>query len=257
MWIDAHAHLFDVAGTEMPALLQRARAAGVGRILNTATSLDNAPVVISQCSRHSMLAAAIGISPFDGDCLPDTWEATIEALCDEPCVVGIGEVGLDSSNPCYPPLSRQEPVFERLCALAVAQSLPLIVHSRGAENRVIDICREQQVSTVVFHCFTGDLPALRTLLDRGWFVSFTGIITFKKNTLADLVRFAPLDRLLIETDTPYLAPVPYRGKPNEPAFAGLVGQAVAAIKNIDYAAVEAQVAQNFASIFGASLSVDG
>jgi TatD DNase family protein len=249
MWIDTHAHLADLSDAELDGRIERARVAGIARIVNTATSMGDALTVIRQCVGNPVLAAAVGISPFDVMGLAVGWDIAFTQLFRQPAVIAIGEVGLDGSNPRYPPLASQIPVFERFCELSIQTGLPLVVHSRGAEERVIDVCRTFSIQRAVFHCFTGSISALREILDNGWHVSFSGIITFPRNNCADAVRYTPMDRLLIETDSPYLAPVPMRGTPNEPALVRLVGEALAAIKNIAPAALAEQIGRTFGAIF--------
>jgi TatD DNase family protein len=255
MWIDAHAHLYDLSGAELDGCIARSRAAGLAAIVNASTSIANAPTVIDQCAVDPLLWAVVGISPFDVLDLPRGWDSALAALLNRPGVIGIGEVGLDDSNPRYPPLDSQIPVFERFCAMAAATGLPLVMHSRGAEERVIAMCRDHGIRHAIFHCFTGDLAALGRILDNGWHVSFSGIVTFPGNELSAAVRYTPADRLLIETDSPYLAPVPFRGRPNEPARVTLVGEAVARLKEIGPVDLAQQIGRTFQTIFGQSLSV--
>jgi TatD DNase family protein len=128
--------------------------------------------------------------------------------------------------------------------------MPIIIHSRDAEIKVCEMCRASGVKKAMFHCFTGDVTALGKILDAGYFVSFSGIITFKSSPLVECVRYAPLSRIFIETDSPYLAPVPHRGKTNEPAWVGLVGKKVAEIKQMDEDAVAEALRENFFALFG-------
>jgi TatD DNase family protein len=251
-WIDLHAHLAELSDEALAQQLQRARSAGLSLIVNTATALPSARQVIRQCQSQPMLRAAAGITPFDVGELPADWDGQLGEILQAPSIVAVGEIGLDDSNPQYPPLSAQQPVFERQCVMARELDLPAIIHSRGAEELVIDQCTSLGLSKVVFHCFTGSPEALRRLIEAGYYVSFSGIITFKNSAVAELVKATPLERLFIETDSPYLAPVPHRGKPNEPARVALVGEKVAALKGIEPAVAAARVRQNFADLFGSS-----
>jgi TatD DNase family protein len=179
---------------------------------------------------------------------PD-WEQELTRRLQDGHVLGVGEIGLDDSNPRYPSLERQRPLFRRQLEIAHSLDLPVIMHSRGAEEEVIDTCRELGISRAVFHCFTGTIDTLRRLLDAGYHVSWSGIITFKKSGLDEAVRFAPLDRLFIETDTPYLAPVPHRGKPNEPGLVSLVGEHVARLKDVPPQRVAEAIRKSFRAVF--------
>jgi TatD DNase family protein len=235
MWIDSHAHLGDVDDVRLSSLVAAARESKVSRVLNVATSLSSTNSVIRQCGMHSCLSAAAGISPFDAafDLRPQDWLTQLAALARNPAVVAIGETGIDGSSTRYPPLALQRDFFEKQHGLAQSLGLPVIVHSRGCEQQALDICISSGVRSVVFHCYTGPLETLSRIIDAGYAVSFSGIITFKNSPLAPLVAYAPLSHMLIETDSPYLAPVPYRGRQNQPAWVALVGKAAAAIKKID------------------------
>jgi TatD DNase family protein len=250
MWIDIHAHLYDFDMRQLAEAVSEARRHRVSAVINAATSLQTADIVTRQCAAHSNVYATVGVSPFDADGLGDGWDRHIESLLDNDTVVGIGEIGIDGSNPAYPSMAEQMPVFERQLEIAKARSMPAVIHSRGAERRAVDTCITMGIERVVFHCFTGSLDALRRLLDAGYDVSFSGIITFKNGVLKDLVSYAPLERLCIETDTPYLAPVPHRGRPNRVAWAAYVGEAVAAIKLLPADDVASQIGRNVERIFG-------
>lgn len=249
MWIDSHAHLAGLDDTACAAACARATEARVDRIVNVGTSLDECQRAIQQAARHPVLKVAVGVSPFDvTDTSPD-WEQQLAAFCEEPVVVAVGETGLDATNPTYPPRERQLPFFEAQARLARDTDLPLIVHSRGAELECLNIVREIGVPRVVFHCFTGTLGDARAVLDAGYVISLSGILTFKNSPLPELLACIPLDRLLIETDAPYLAPVPHRGKTNEPAWVSLVGARVAEILDSPEAQVAAQLRETYTRVF--------
>jgi len=249
MWIDAHAHLYDLDETSLDAQLNACRAAGIDCIINTGTSLESSEKVRGQCLRDPRLFAAVGISPLDAAAQPPLWEERLRKFVRADRVIAVGEIGLDTTNPAYPPLSVQQPVFERQLELAKANNLPVVVHSRGCESQTVKICAQSGVIKAVFHCFTGDINALKAVLDRGYYVSFSGIITFKNASLNACVAYAPLNRLFIETDSPYLAPQPHRGKPNQPAWVTLVGKEVARIKKKEEAVVAQAIHRNFRTLF--------
>jgi TatD DNase family protein len=250
MWTDAHAHLYDCDGPGLAAIVAHAREAGVDRILNTGTSIDTSRKVLRQSSEHAGLSAAVGVSPLDAETLPDAWQTSLESMLSDPVVVAMGETGIDSTNPTYPDIASQIGLFEEQLGIAIKHTLPVIIHSRGAEIKACEMCCAIGVKKAMFHCFTGDITALRKILDSGYFVSFSGIITFKSSPLVECVRHAPLSQMLIETDSPYLAPVPHRGKTNEPAWVGLVGNKVAEIKKINAADVAEALRENFITLFG-------
>jgi TatD DNase family protein len=249
MWIDSHAHLDRIAEPDLTQVIHEAQKAGVARILFTATDLVSAGAVVRQCAAHSFLRGAAGISPFDVVSLPDGWEQSLRTMLSEQGMVGVGEIGLDASNPRYPSLDLQMPVFEKQLDIARELELPVIVHSRGAEKKTAEICAVHGITRAMFHCFTGPVDALEYILDRGYSISFSGIVTFNA-TLRDLVTRVPLDRLFIETDSPYLAPAPHRGKTNRPAWVAITGECVAAIKRIPPARLQRMIEENFNSLFG-------
>lgn len=251
MWSDAHAHLYGLTDRELGGEIDAARKAGVSAIVNTAVSLSTARDVIRQSRLYpGILRPAAGISPFDVDDLPPSWADSLGSFLDRPGVVAVGECGIDATNPRYPPLDRQAPVFEAQCALAAQRRLTLVVHSRGAEERAVAVCRAAGVTRALFHCFTGTVGALEKVLDAGYFVSFSGIVTFGGAAAAELVSRTPLDRMLVETDTPYLAPVPFRGKPNRPAWVVRTAAAVARLRNVDETVLAESVRRNFETLFG-------
>jgi TatD DNase family protein len=254
MWIDIHAHLYDFSAAELAENLERAARAGVGIIVNAATSVATAHIVVSQVQQSPRLYGTIGISPFDGENLSGDWKQDLSALVTQDKIIGIGEIGLDHSNPRYPSLDKQLPVFERCLELAAARDLPVILHSRGAEQTVLDCCRDHGITKAVFHCYTGPEQVLRQLLDNGYYVSFSGIVTFNNNPLHGLVQMTPLEQLFIETDTPYLAPHPKRGKTNEPANVALIGAYIAGKKNLTPDNLSDAVTRNFSTLFNISVS---
>ena len=250
MWIDSHAHLGGFDDAELSAILGKAADAQVGIVVSTATDILTARIVAQQCERFSMVRGAVGISPFDVIDPPATWYDDLASLLSHPKIIAVGEIGIDATNPRYPPLSLQQPMFEKQLALARSIDLPAIIHSRGAEKQAVDICKSIGVTKVLFHCFTGNREALSAVLDNGYNVSISGIITFTGSALRDLATDIPLDRLLIETDTPYLAPVPHRGEKNRPAWVRLVGEEIARLRGMDEGALRQQLEKNFRRLFG-------
>jgi TatD DNase family protein len=248
MWIDCHAHCDRLPEKELPALLAEAKAAGVSTVLSTATDLSSAAAVVYQCRTLTGLFGAVGISPFDAHSLPVDWEEQLGFYLDNEKIVAVGEIGLDHSNPKYPSLKDQLPVFIRQLHIARKRDLPVVVHSRGVERTAAEICRSSGIKKAMFHCFTGDKDALRYILESEYYVSFSGIITFSR-VVAELAAEVPLDRLLIETDSPYLAPVPHRGKDNRPAWVALVGEAAAQSKGVTAPELQDEIQRNFERLF--------
>lgn len=229
-WTDNHCHLDD---ERMPggaaAAIEAARAAGVDRMITIGTDATRSRMAIDIAAAHDGVWATVGLHPHDAKQGVDT----IVSLLDEPGVVAIGECGLDYHYD-NSPREVQRVAFAAQVALAHARDLPLVIHTREAWDDTFDILHAEGVpSRTVFHCFTGGADEAQRCLEIGAHLSFSGIVTFPK--AAD-VRMAaalcPLDRLLVETDSPYLTPVPHRGKPNEPAFVALVGAAIAEVKGL-------------------------
>ena len=251
MWTDSHAHLYDLDESALTAVVQACSQAGVARIINTGTSLVSSEKDLAQCAKHpSLSGAAVGISPFEASALPGAWDERLDRLLRDSRVVAVGEIGIDVTHSAYPDISLQLPLFERQLDIALTKNLPVVLHSRGCESRAADLCIRHGVRKAVFHCFTGDIPALKTILDAGYYVSFSGIITFKNSPLTECVEYAPLDRMLIETDSPYLAPVPHRGEINRPDWVVYVGERVAEIKKTDKEKAAGIIANNMREAFG-------
>jgi TatD DNase family protein len=249
MWVDAHAHLYDLDDNGLSEAVHACETAGVAAILNTATSLETSRVVLSQCATRPFLYGAVGISPFDAEGLPASWPDRLAALLSDPRAVALGETGIDTTNPAYPDIRLQLPLFERQLDIASGHDLPVIVHSRGCESRAVDICRRQGVRKALFHCFTGDVSSARKIIDAGYLVSFSGIITFKNTSLIECVDYVPLTSMLVETDSPYLAPAPHRGKRNRPEWVVYVGKKVAEIKKMDEEKAAKVMLKNFRNLF--------
>ncbi|MDR2591349.1 MAG: TatD family hydrolase [Chitinispirillales bacterium] len=255
---DTHAHLYDRSADELQSIVADAVNAGVDTIINTAVSIQTAKIVLDQCDRFPQnLRAAIGISPFDTNNLEDGWDSELtELLYGSPSaqsipqkIAAIGEIGLDGTNPAYPAIDVQAPVFIRQLEIAVTSNLPAVIHSRGIEKRAAEICRDIGVKKAVFHCFTGDADALECIVDNGYYISISGIITYKNSHLRELIKSVPIDNLLIETDTPYLSPVPHRGKPNRPSFLTCTAAEIARLLDINEPELIAALKKNTAAIF--------
>jgi len=223
-WIDIHAHLYNLSHNASHSVLEDTIAdcvsCGVNLVINTAVSIDTAQTALEQCVQFpDHLRAAAGVSPFYvNDHQDEIWFDKLKQMISNPFIVAVGEIGLDCTNPTYPPLEKQMPFFEKQLELAIQTSNTAIVHSRGMEKQTAQICRSMGASNVIFHCFTGDREAVEYIVENGYYISISGIITYKNSHLRDLVPFIPIDKLLIETDSPYLAPTPHRGKKNSPAM---------------------------------------
>jgi TatD DNase family protein len=252
---DSHAHLgMPAFAPDLPDVLIRARAAGVTRILNIALGPD--PEELDRACELSTstegVATAVGVHPHEARRMTDSTLDELRRLTKRFKVAALGEIGLDFHY-LHSPRDVQLLRFGQLLDLALDLGLPVIVHSREAtEETHREVSSRKIFERVggVLHCFSGTQDEAKRFLDLGAHVSFTGIITFKKaEALREVVRFVPLDRLLIETDAPYLAPEPNRGKRNEPAYVVQVAQAVADAKGLPLADVARITAENAARLF--------
>jgi TatD DNase family protein len=223
-----------------------ARAAGVTRLITVGTDLAQSAAVVAVANAHDGVWAAVGLHPHDAG----QGVATIVPLLDAPKVVAVGECGLDYHYD-HSPRDVQRAAFAEQIALAHERDLALVIHTREAWDETLEILTTEGVPTrTVLHCFTGGPDEARRCLDLGAHLSFSGIVSFKA---ADDVRQAaalcPLDRLLVETDAPFLAPVPHRGQPNRPAWVPVVGAAVAAAKGVPVEEIERASWDNATAVF--------
>ena len=251
-FIDSHCHInFDDFVEDMDGLLARMQAAGVAQALCVSVSLETLPGVLKLAERHPNVFASAGVHPdqTEGE------EPTVERLLDlaaHPRVVAIGETGLDYFR-LTGDLEWQRERFRMHIRAARRCSKPLIIHTRAAAEDTIRIMREEGAEQAggVMHCFTESLQVAQAAMSMGFYISFSGILTFKNAAeLREVARKVPLDKTLIETDSPYLAPVPHRGKTNEPAFVKHVAEEMARIKAVPLAEIAATTSANFHKLFG-------
>jgi TatD DNase family protein len=256
--IDAHCHL-EVKDFPQPAeAIERAKAAGLKHaiIVGLMQKSGDFGAAIQVAKAHrDFLTPTMGIHPHDSaDATEEDW-ATLEKLCALPEVAAIGEAGLDFYYD-HSPRELQELGFRRQCQLAKKLSKPLVVHVRDAHELCAKVLREEGMTGGQIHCFTGDLPAARAYLDLGFHLSISGVVTYKKTeALQEAVKFAPVERLLVETDSPFLAPIPNRGKKNEPAWVAHTATKVAQLKGLDPEALALQCARNTVALFKLPIEV--
>jgi len=249
-WVDSHAHL-PALRLDPGVALARAHAAGVTAVVCVGTDAASSAAAVAIAADHAAVRATVGLHPHDAARLDDEWPELV-ALADADGVVAVGETGLDYHY-LRSPAADQEAAFRRHIALAKARRLALVVHSRAAWDDTFRVLADEgPPARTVLHCFTGGPAEARRALDLGAWLSFSGIVSFRH---ADDVRAAaaltPLDRLLVETDAPFLTPVPHRGAENEPALVPVVGAAVADARAVDPAVVAAATTATAASVFGA------
>lgn len=233
--IDTHCHLdmkqFDEDRAEVIA---RAAEAGVQFIINAASDREGNVRSLELADKYPYIYATVGIHPHNADSLDDKLLSEIKAWADNPKVVAIGEIGLDYHY-LHSPKGVQIEAFKRQIDLANSKKLPIVVHSREAKNDTLRILREAEIDTPgVFHCFSGDIDMAKKVMELGFYISLAGPVTFKNaNDLRDVARFVPDEFLLLETDAPYLSPVPKRGKRNEPAYLRHTAWAIADIRGVN------------------------
>lgn len=234
-FFDTHAHL-NLLPPEVPAseAYRRARDRGLVGLVNIGTRLESSRESVELASSLPGVWATVGIHPSEAATLSSSGLTELSLLAGSPRVVGVGETGLDSADMAETPLEVQEASLRAHIALARERNLPLILHCRDAFAPLFSVLDGEPLSPRrgVFHCFTGSREEAFGALDRGFFLSFSGIVTFKSaGALREILPLIPADRILLETDCPYLAPVPYRGKTNEPAYLHETLQACAIARN--------------------------
>ena len=250
MLVDSHCHLdFPDFATEREAVVARARAAGVRTMLTICTRLDEFQGVRAIAEADADIWCSVGAHPHEAADHANLLADQLIALTAHPKVVGIGETGLDFHYDLSP-RDTQEQVFRAHIAASRATGLPLIIHAREADSEIALILTEERPPPGVLHCFSSGRALAETALALGFYISISGIVTFKNaDDLRSIVRELPLGRLLVETDSPYLAPVPYRGKRNEPAFVAATAAAVAELKGVDPERLAATTSANFYRLF--------
>lgn len=255
MLIDAHCHLSGLAPEELEEVLDRARAAGVARFLaiGAGYGLEDNAKTLAIANTHDDVYCALAVHPHDAKLVTDENFADLAGLIrDNAKVRAVGEIGLDYHY-MNSDKDEQQDVFRRFIRLAREVKKPVVIHDRDCGDECPRILAEEGAAEVggMVHCFSGTMGLAERYLELGFYVSFTGIITFKKaDDLRDVVKRVPLDRLLIETDSPFLAPIPHRGKKNEPAFVRLVAECVAQTKGLDFESVARATWENAERLLG-------
>jgi TatD DNase family protein len=252
MFIDSHCHLdrleLAALGTDLEGALATARAAGVGHFLCIGVDLESLPAVIAVAEANADVSASVGVHPLHLESLEPEIERLIE-LAVHPKVVAIGETGLDYHYDKESPAAQQRR-FRKHIEAARRTGKPLVVHTREARADTIRILREEGAEQGVLHCFTEDWATAKAALDLGFYISFSGIVTFANaHELREVATKVPLDRLLIETDSPWLAPVPFRGKTNQPAYVVEVARAMAKLRGLSVEQIGEQTSGNFRRLF--------
>jgi TatD DNase family protein len=251
MLVDSHCHLnFPELVSNMPAIRQAMADHQVGHALCISVNLREYPQVLAVAEAHANFYATVGVHPDYEDEPALSVEQLVE-LAKNPKVIGIGETGLDYFR-LTGDLEWQRERFRTHIKAAIQVDKPLIIHTRSASEDTLRIMREEQADLVggVMHCFTESFEVAKQAIAMGFYISFSGIVTFK-NALAlkEVAKHVPLDRILVETDSPYLAPVPYRGKTNQPAYVRYVAEEIAQLRGIDYDILAESTTDNFFKLF--------
>lgn len=263
--IDVHCHLnFHGYKDDYEDVMRQAFEAGVVNIINVGTKIDSSEKAVALAQKHQQLYAIVGVHPHHADkhALESNWIQQLEHLAKQPKVVAIGEIGLDyyryqSNGVVDVPLQKE--VFEQQIMLAHELKLPLQIHNRHAGRDILDILEHHknylQDIPGMFHCFAGDMEILKRALNLGFFIGFDGNITYKglapgeSVELSELASYTPMDRIVTETDSPFLTPIPHRGTRNMPGYVIIVGEFLAKIKDVSFAKVQAQTVQNAQKLF--------
>jgi len=259
--VDSHCHLdFPDFDGEIPDIVARARAAGVTRMVTIATKMQNVPRVAAIAESHDSVFFAAGLHPMSVASEAPITLSDLLDLARHPKMVGIGETGLDYHYTADSAEAQKAAL--RLHIEAARQTgLPLIIHSRDADEDMANILADEMENgdyTCVMHCFSSGAELARRTLDLGFYLSMSGIATFKKSEeLRQIFAAAPIDRILVETDAPYLAPTPHRGKRNEPAYTALTAQVGAEVFGMDYADFAARTSANFDRLFSKAAAWTG
>ena len=261
MFVDSHCHLSSPGLIDrMPEVQREMAAAGVDRALCICTTLEEFPEVHGLALAHDNLWCTVGVHP-DNEDVREPTQADLLDRARLPRVVGIGETGLDYyrlNGRSVEDMAWQRERFAVHIRAARASGLPLVVHTRNASADTLAVLKAEGQGAVrgVFHCFTETMQVARAALDLGFCISFSGILSFRNaQDLRDVAAMVPMDRCLIETDSPYLAPVPHRGKPNQPAYVAHVAASLAAIKGLPVEEIGRVTSANFESLFGVSALV--
>ncbi|MBI4618612.1 MAG: TatD family hydrolase [Desulfobacterales bacterium] len=256
MLVDSHAHLdlpeFDDDRNEV---IKRAKDSGIDYILNIGINSDSCINTIKLADSYDFIYASIGIHPHDVKNINKNTYAVLKSLANNKKVLAFGEIGLDFYRNLSPK-GTQIKRFREQINLANELKLPVIIHNRDAHKETLEILKEDGAKNLggIIHCFSGDYSMAKSCIDMGFYISIPGTITFPKAVeLQEIVKKLPLSKIMIETDCPFLTPVPYRGKRNEPSFVRYVAEKIASLKDTSFEKVAEITSQNFRSLFASSL----
>lgn len=254
MLVDSHCHLnFADFADDLPQVVERAKKAGISKMVSICCKLGEFPDIAKIAETYDNIFCTVGVHPHSAEEYVKTTVDELEELAKHPKCVGIGETGLDYF---YENSPREEQMHQFLQHIQASRKtgLPCIIHTRSADDDTIKVLQEQPKFPGLLHCFSTDHAVAEAALDAGLYISISGIVTFKKaEELRESVRKIPLDRLLVETDSPYLAPIPHRGERNEPAHTAITAQVVAELKGVSYEELAEITTNNFHRLFTKSI----
>ncbi len=250
---DAHCHLeSDRFRDDLPQVMERMAQNGVERSILAGSDMETSRAIVTLTRKHENVFGVVGVHPHEAKGWKDEDAQEIEAMLAEARIVGIGEIGLDYFYD-FSPRDVQREVLVKQLLLARRLGVPAVFHVRDAHGDMLDVLRAHrgELPAGVLHCYSGSVESAREYLEMGFYLSFAGPVTFKNaHKLQEAARYCPDDRILVETDSPYLAPVPMRGKRNEPAFVRYVAEVVAALRGVETEALAEQAARNTCRLFG-------
>lgn len=251
--IDSHTHLyFDWYDEDREEVVTRFLEVGVKAVISVAIDLPTSIIVEEQLRKYTFFYGAFGIHPNDSHIAGTDDVAELEKMLQKnKKAVAVGEVGLDFYRD-HAPVDIQKKMFRQMIQMAIKTGKPLIIHNREADEEVYEILKEENAQQIggVFHCFGGDVEMAKKVMDLNFYISFTGNVTFKNFRQRDVVKYVPLEKLLLETDSPFLTPVPHRGKRNEPSYLVHVAEGMAEIHQVPVEKIISATIQNTENLFG-------
>lgn len=252
MFFDSHAHLDDTRfDNDRDLLIPQIHASGVDLILNAASDIESSKKAINLADKYDFIYASVGVHPHDAKNMTDEGIAKIKGLAQNKKVVAIGEIGLDYYYN-HSDHDTQKKWFSRQLDLADSLNLPVIIHDRDAHGDCMDILKNSNISKFggVMHCYSGSIEMVKIILNMGMYISFAGPVTFKNAAkITEVAKYAPTDRILIETDCPYLAPEPFRGKRNHSGYVKYIAERLAQIKGLDIEKIAKATKTNAKNLF--------
>jgi len=260
--IDSHAHLtWHTYRGRVDEVVLRAREAGIHGIIDLGTDVSSSKRAQEHANEYENIWFTAGVHPSDaGEAERNDLDKIEELIVDKKCVA-IGEIGLDYYRDYTDPVV-QEQWFRAQLRLALKKNMPVVIHDRKASKRILEVLSDEEFDGIngpggVFHCFAGDIDMMHEVLNRGFYISFTGNITYKKSDRPPVVKEVPIEKMLLETDSPFLAPVPRRGRENEPAYIPYIAAEVAKIKNISFEEVAKLTMKNSIKLFKLEMKNEG